>query len=96
MHKSCRYFPGREILLGRAGETDQQFDYHAEGCLRGILGTGHHSILKIPGEDRYLIAYHRFGTPLEKYPEGKGWNRELCLAPLMFDENGEIMPVVVS
>ena len=63
---------------------------------RGIFGTGHHSILKMPGEDRYLIAYHRFATPLEQYPEGKGWHRELCLAPLTFDQNGMMLPVVVS
>lgn len=62
---------------------------------RNILGTGHHSILKMPGEDKYLIAYHRFATPLEKYPEGKGWHRELCLAPLLFGEDGYMLPVVV-
>ena len=62
--------------------------------VRGILGTGHHSILKIPGEDKYLIAYHRFGTPLDQYPEGKGWHREVCITPLVFDEDGFIMPVI--
>jgi len=60
---------------------------------RGILGTGHHSILKM-SEDKYYIAYHRFGTPLEKYPQGKGWHREICLAPLEFDKDGNIYPVV--
>ncbi len=62
---------------------------------RDILGTGHHSILKMPQEDRYLIAYHRFGTPLKQYPEGRGWHREVCIAPLTFDEDGFMMPVVV-
>ena len=62
--------------------------------VRGILGTGHHSILKIPGEDKYLIAYHRLGTPLDQYPEGKGWHREVCITPLVFDEDGFIMPVI--
>jgi len=60
---------------------------------RDILGTGHHSILKL-SEDKYYIAYHRFGTPLEKYPEGKGWHREVCLAPLEFDKEGNIYPIV--
>ena len=60
---------------------------------RNILGTGHHSILKL-SEDKYYIAYHRFGTPLEKYPEGKGWHREICLAPLEFDKDGNIYPIV--
>ena len=63
---------------------------------RNIWGTGHHSILKMPDEDRYLIAYHRFGTPLENYPEGKGWHRETCIAPLAFDADGFMMPVVVN
>lgn len=60
---------------------------------RDILGTGHHSILKL-SEDKYYIAYHRFGTPLEKYPEGKGWHREICLAPLEFDKDGNIYSIV--
>lgn len=66
-----------------------------KSAVRDILGTGHHSILKIPGEDRYLMAYHRFGTPLGEYPEGKGWHREVCIAPLVFDEDGFMLPVVV-
>lgn len=62
---------------------------------RGVLGTGHHSICKVPGTDRYLIAYHRFATPLEQYPEGKGWHREICTAPLEFDEDGKMREVLV-
>lgn len=61
----------------------------------GILGTGHHSILKMPGRDSYLIAYHRFGTPLEDYPEGKGWHRELCVGRIGFDAQGYMLPVEV-
>lgn len=60
---------------------------------RGILGTGHHSILRMPGTDVYLIAFHRSATPLERYPEGKGWHREVCILPLSFDERGLIRPV---
>lgn len=64
---------------------------------RDILGTGHHSILKIPGEDRYLMAYHRFARPLAEYPEGsaRGWNRETCMAELFFDSEGYVEPVEV-
>ncbi len=62
---------------------------------RGILGTGHHSICKVPESDSYLIAYHRFGTPLAHYPEGKGYHREVCIAPLEFGEDGKILPVIV-
>lgn len=64
-----------------------------KSIVRDVLGTGHHSILKMPGQDRFLIAYHRFGTPLEQYPEGKGWHREVCIAPLVFDGDGFMLPV---
>lgn len=62
-------------LLEKAAEKD-------------ILGTGHHSILQIPGGDEYYIAYHRFGTPLDLYTEGKGYNRETCIDKLEFDSDG--------
>lgn len=55
---------------------------------RDIYGTGHHSIVQLPGSDCWKIAYHRFGTPTERYPEGKGFHRETCIADLTFDENG--------
>lgn len=60
---------------------------------KNILGTGHHSIFKVPEKDEYYIAYHRFGTPLSCYPEGKGYNREVCLEKLEFDCNG-LMKVI--
>lgn len=57
---------------------------------------GHRSILRIPGTDQYRIAYHRFATPVERYPEGKGWHREMCTAPLYFGDDGRICPVDVT
>ncbi len=62
---------------------------------RDILGTGHHCIFKEPEEDVYYIAYHRFGTPTEKYAGHNGYNREVCLDKLEFDENGLMKPVVL-
>lgn len=63
---------------------------------RSILGTGHHSITKIPDNNKYIIAYHRFGTPLKKYLDGKkGFNREVCVAEIDFDENGYIKKVEI-
>ncbi len=63
---------------------------------KNILGTGHHSITKLPDTDEYVIAYHRFGTPLDRYPEGKkGFHRETCLDKIEFDENGLIKKIVV-
>ena len=57
------------------------------------LGTGHHSIVKVPGKDTYQIAYHRFAMPLARYGEEKGCHRETCIAPLAFDETGKMCPV---
>jgi len=51
--------------------------------------------LQIPGKDEWYIVYHRFN-----YPKGidmgdaAGFNREVCMDPLYFDENGHIIPVV--
>lgn len=77
---------GPVTFVGRVVEKDAN---------QGILGTGHHSILKMPEQDRFIIAYHRFATPLQEYPEGKGWHREICLSPLGFDDKGFMMPVAV-
>lgn len=61
-----------------------------------ILGTGHHSILREPKMDTYFIAYHRFSTPLEKYPDNsKGYNREICISLVDFDDAGLIRPIIV-
>lgn len=51
--------------------------------------------MKLPGENAYRIAFHRFATPLEKYPEGKGFHREVCTELLEFDENGKMKPVII-
>ncbi len=53
-----------------------------------ILGTGHHSILQIPGEDEYYIAYHRFYTPLGTFTDGTGHHRQTCIDKLTFDKRG--------
>ena len=77
------------------GPVEYAYPILQKNVRRGILGTGHHCIFRMPGEERYLIAYHRFATPLEEYPEGKGWHREVCLAPLDFDKEGRMLPVIV-
>ena len=60
-----------------------------------ILGTGHHSILNINNTNEYYIAYHRFATPLENYPDQKekGFHREVCLDKLEFNAEGLLRPV---
>lgn len=56
-----------------------------------ILGTGHHCILQIPGEDEYYIVYHRFFTPLTYFSDGKGFHRETCIDVIRFDETTGLM-----
>jgi len=54
---------------------------------KGILGTGHNSVLALPNGD-YYIAYHRFAIP-----NGDGTHREVCLDRLEFNADGTIAPV---
>lgn len=54
-------------------------------------GAGHHSVVHVPGTDRWFIVYHR--RPLGE----KGANsRETCIEKLEFDENGHIKPVIIT
>ncbi len=60
----------------------------------GIYGTGHNSILEIPGKDEWYIVYHRFNVPNGiKMGGAAGFHREVCIDAMSFDENGLIIPV---
>jgi beta-xylosidase len=54
-------------------------------------GAGHHSVISIPGKDKYYIVYHR--RPLT---EKDGNSRETCIDEMNFDENGLILPVKIT
>ncbi|HKS99723.1 MAG TPA: family 43 glycosylhydrolase [Rugosimonospora sp.] len=54
----------------------------------GILGTGHHSVVQVPGTDDWYIAYHRFAIP-----GGDGTHRETTIDRLVFNPDGSIAPV---
>jgi beta-xylosidase len=56
---------------------------------QGILGTGHSSIVQVPGTDEWYIAYHRFGMP-----GGDGTHRETTIDRLSFGADGLIEKVV--
>ncbi|MFC6331860.1 family 43 glycosylhydrolase [Paenibacillus septentrionalis] len=60
---------------------------------KGMLGTGHHSMMKEPGTDQYWMAYHRFVTPLTRFRDGKGFHREVCIDPITFGSDGLMEPV---
>lgn len=51
-------------------------------------GAGHHSVVQLPGTDEYLICYHR--RPLEETDANA---RVVCLDRLVFDKEGNILPV---
>lgn len=67
----------------------------AKDSKTGIYGTGHNSILQIPGKDEWYIVYHRFN-----YPNGinmgraAGFNREVCIDKLEFNTDGSIKRVL--
>ncbi|MGN8058396.1 family 43 glycosylhydrolase [Pedobacter sp. 22163] len=59
-----------------------------------IYGTGHNSVLQIPGKDEWYMVYHRFSYPDGiKMGDAAGYNREVCIDPMYFDEQGNIVPV---
>ncbi|RYG25387.1 glycosyl hydrolase family 43 [bacterium] len=53
-----------------------------------VKGTGHHSVVQIPGTDRWVVAFHRHAIP-----GGGGYKRETCLSEMRFGPNGEILPI---
>jgi beta-xylosidase len=53
--------------------------------------AGHHSVLQIPGTDDWVIAYHR--RPINETARD---HRVTCLERMVFDENGDIVPVVLT
>ncbi|KAK7752144.1 hypothetical protein SLS62_005888 [Diatrype stigma] len=57
---------------------------------QGILGTGHDSVINVPGTDDWYIAYHRFAIP-----DGNGTMRETAIDRLSFDSTTGLMEVVL-
>jgi len=54
-------------------------------------GAGHHSVIKLPGQDVYYIVYHR--RPLG---ETDGNHRVVCIDRMEFDDQGHIKPVKIT
>lgn len=58
----------------------------------GIYGTGHNSVIQIPGKDEWYIVYHRINKNyVDKDP---GVHREVCIDKLEFNPDGTIKRVV--
>ncbi|KAI1822991.1 glycosyl hydrolase [Xylaria intraflava] len=86
----------RDYRVGYATATSATGPFTYRGVIlqkdvsRGILGTGHSSIVNVPGTDNWYIAYHRFAIP-----NGNGTMRETTIDRLYFNEKtGLIVPVV--
>ena len=60
----------------------------------GIFGTGHNSVVQIPGTDEWYIVYHRFNYPNGIHMgQAAGYNREVCIDKLEFNSDGSIKQV---
>jgi len=59
-----------------------------------LFGTGHNSVVQVPGKDEWYLVYHRFSYP-NGYTLGDatGFNREVCIDKLQFDAKGNIIMV---
>ena len=61
----------------------------------GIYGTGHNSVIQIPGKDEWYIVYHRFSRPNGiEMGRAAGFHREVCIDKMEFDEQGAIIKVI--
>ena len=54
-------------------------------------GAGHHSVLHVPGSERWYIVYHR--RPLGETDRN---HRVVCIDEMRFDERGLIVPVKIT
>lgn len=52
------------------------------------VGTAHHSVVNVPGTDRWYVAYHRHAIP-----GGGGYKRETGLLRMEFNPDGSIKPM---
>jgi beta-xylosidase len=54
-------------------------------------GAGHHSVIQVPGKDKYFIVYHR--RPLGETDRN---HRVTCIDEMNFDKDGNILPVKIT
>ena len=54
-------------------------------------GAGHHSVIKVPNEEKYYIVYHRRPLGMNQAHE-----RVTCIDEMKFDDNGRIVPVKMT
>ena len=66
----------------------------AKDTALGIYGTGHNSVIQIPGKDEWYIIYHRFTRPKGiTMGTAAGFNREVCIDKMEFNADGSLKKV---
>ena len=67
----------------------------AKDASAGIYGTGHNSVVQIPGRDEWYIVYHRFTRPQGIVMKGDsaGYFREVCIDKMEFNTDGSIKKI---
>ncbi|MCZ4222164.1 family 43 glycosylhydrolase [Pedobacter rhodius] len=62
---------------------------------KGIYGTGHNSVIQVPGKEEWYIIYHRFTRP-EGITMGSaaGYHREVCIDKMEFNVDGSIRKII--
>lgn len=59
-----------------------------------IFGTGHNAVIRMPDSDEWYIVYHRFTRPEGiKMGLSGGYNREICIDRMEFNQDGTIKQV---
>jgi hypothetical protein len=67
----------------------------SKDALAGIYGTGHNSVVQIPGRDEWYMVYHRFTRPkgISMQGDSAGYFREVCIDKLEFNADGSVRKV---
>ncbi len=59
-----------------------------------IYGTGHNSIINMPGTDKWYIIYHRFTRPKGiQMGDAAGFHREVAMDKVEFKDDGSIVEI---
>lgn len=74
--------------LGPVKSPESREDFIVLEKHEPVIGTAHHGVVNVPGTDRWYVVYHRHAIH-----NGGGYNRQTVLARMLFDEEGNILPM---
>ena len=88
--------PTEFVRNGQPAKVEETVILQQDPSLQ-IFGTGHNSVINIPGTDDWYMVYHRFTRPEGiKMGLSGGYNREICIDRMYFNPDGTILPVKPS